>query len=360
MPTTLEQEIRELRSRFWSSRDPEGRGFVPLADALRRAGEFDEAAALLTDGLGRLPGFASAHLVASWVYRDRGDLDAAEEACRRVLELDPENARALHGLGQLLARAGRLAAGRELVVRGVEIDPLLEWEEGSVAAISVVDVRELAPRSPDGILGFAPGLGPVVDVDFLAPDPPKPAASGGDDSLRGELHDPWAPPEPESSEPIPVEDLAPAAYGGPVVDIARLAPDPPPPPPETGADEVAAHAEQVLEGRDPDPPDEEPDDGDVTYTRTMMELLARQGLHAQALEVGRYLLRKNPHDETLRDRVRALEVEGPEPASTGPRSPPPLAEAPPEPVEPAEDPDRSVADYLEDLLSWPGDDPEAL
>ena len=72
MSESLDQEIRTLRARFWSSQDPEGRAFAPLAEAYRQLGELDEATALVRDGLDRLPDFATGHLVASRVARDRG------------------------------------------------------------------------------------------------------------------------------------------------------------------------------------------------------------------------------------------------------------------------------------------------
>ena len=40
MGQPLEVHIRKLQEFYWSEADPEGRGFVPLADALRKAGEF--------------------------------------------------------------------------------------------------------------------------------------------------------------------------------------------------------------------------------------------------------------------------------------------------------------------------------
>jgi tetratricopeptide (TPR) repeat protein len=236
---SLEQEIRDLRSRFWSERDPDGRAFAPLADAFRRAGELDEALELLADGLGRHPDYATGHVIAAWVHRDRGDAASAETAYRAVLELDPENARALHGLGQLLARGGRVAAGRELVGRAVELDPLLEWEEGGTTAVAhedevemvrgfpgldrgapdgedeaaspaVVDVRLLAPTPVDGVLGDPDGRGAIVAIASLAPD--------------GMLEPPSAPgmTEPAEVVPAPLEEGL-ASWETPWVEAEREA-----------------------------------------------------------------------------------------------------------------------------------------
>ncbi len=95
MSEALNQEIRILRTCFWSGRDPEGRAFAPLADAYRRKGELEEAQSLVQDGLGRHPDFATGHLVAARVECDRGDLVAAREHLDRVLDLDGGNILAL-------------------------------------------------------------------------------------------------------------------------------------------------------------------------------------------------------------------------------------------------------------------------
>jgi tetratricopeptide (TPR) repeat protein len=473
---SVEHEIRDLRSRFWSERDPEGRGFVPLADALRRSGAPDEALELLDEGLARHPSFASAHLVRSWVHHDRGDLAEAEEALRRVLDLDPENARALHGLGQLLARVGRVPVGRELVVRALELDPLLEWEEGGapgaariahVPSDGVVDIRALAPRSPDGILGDPDGLGPLVEIAYLAPPDAgglqMPATEGvaaaGEDAPVGqeaggadldEMPDPWAAPI------VAIDSLAPEPGEQPIVDVASLAPVPveqpgadataeqpsdherptdheshsdheahsdhePPPDHEADSDheppsDIEAHSD-IEAPSEHEPPSEhapvpvparelepgaegerdaveepmqfEVDDDEVHLTRTMIELMERQGLHAQALDVARRLLARDPDDATLARRVAELEAGGEqaaepiiapaaehaaerttepaaEPIATAPgrdeaspsvetrpsteapsrAEPPPRADAPPLA-------DAGIADYLRDVLSWP-------
>jgi hypothetical protein len=160
---SLEREIRELRSLFWHPRrDPDGRAFAPLADAYRRAGRHDQAREALTDGLDRLPDYATGHLVSAWLLRDLDDPVGAEAAFRRVLELDVDNARALLGLGRLHLSAGRDEAGRELVQRALELDPLLEAEE---------DVPELDDVEPqDGVASHEMEVASPVAADEEAAD----------------------------------------------------------------------------------------------------------------------------------------------------------------------------------------------
>ena len=105
MDQSLDREIRRLYSSFHSPEDRQGRSFVPLADAYRRAGDLLRARLLLEEGLRRHPGFSSAHVVAMRIARDVSDHAGALAATRRVLELDPDNVEAR----QVLARVGPLA-----------------------------------------------------------------------------------------------------------------------------------------------------------------------------------------------------------------------------------------------------------
>jgi tetratricopeptide (TPR) repeat protein len=104
----IDQEIRILRAIFWSERDPEGRAFVPLADAYLRRGDPQEALSLLEDGLGRHPDFSTAHLVAARVHRALGNTAGVGSALDAVLDLDPGNAAALRMRGEMAEAEGRL------------------------------------------------------------------------------------------------------------------------------------------------------------------------------------------------------------------------------------------------------------
>jgi tetratricopeptide (TPR) repeat protein len=115
LPASLDQEIRLLRTSFWSARDPNGRAFAPLAEAFRRQGDLDEAESLLAEGLARHPTFTTALLVASRVARDRGDLTLAGEHLDRLLHLDGGNVLALRDRAEVrLVEGDREGALRDL------------------------------------------------------------------------------------------------------------------------------------------------------------------------------------------------------------------------------------------------------
>ncbi|MGD8321812.1 MAG: tetratricopeptide repeat protein, partial [Gemmatimonadota bacterium] len=278
MTESLEQEIRTLRSIFWSSRDPEGRAFVPLADAYRRAGEYRQAMELLADGLDRHPDFASAHVVAARLYLETGLVQEAELASRRVRELDGENVMGLRCLASSLRAQGRDDAAAELSAQIRE----LEGEDGAVASTApeeakpvpgepVVDIADLAPDEAE-VGGPAYD---VVDVAALAPD---------EDVVDVAARAPGEDVEDAVAAVVPDE---------PVVELDALAP--------TEID-AAEQLERVL------PADEEEDENAAPLvTRTLAELYARQGQVARALDVYRQILEAVPGDEDILRRIAELE-----------------------------------------------------
>ncbi len=179
-----EREIRELRSLFWSDRDPDGRAFAPLADAYKRAGDLRQALELLKDGLDRHPGFSTGHVVSARVHFAGGLIEEAALAARRALELDGENVDALYTLAEALDANGDSAGAAEMRGRLKALDPDLVAEPARPAehadaageratAEPTLDIAALAPDEPEEATATE---GPVWDVSALAPDEPEEAA----------------------------------------------------------------------------------------------------------------------------------------------------------------------------------------
>lgn len=296
------REIRRLRSIFWSERDPDGRAFPTLADAYRRAGDLDQALELLTDGLDRHPDFATGHVVAAWVHRDRDDLPSAETAFRHVLDLDEENVQALHGLGRILVVRGEVEEAQRLLTRAAELGAATEadlaagaipseeeevevsvdeeipverfpTDTGAAPPTAVGDALEALPHTgmepsslEPGALEVGAGPAPpaeetaeeasgatadasagedlepqAIEIDALAPD-----------ELAAEEDEAALPPEagPADLDVVEIADLAPDApaaveeeEGPEAIDIDALAPDEAPP---------AVEEEEELEAIDID------------------------------------------------------------------------------------------------------------
>lgn len=157
MSQAVDQEIRELRARFWSQRDPEGRAFAPLADAYRRKGDLDEALSLVEDGLARLPDFTSGQLVAARVFRSVDDAESARRALDRLLELDPRNT-----LG-LLERAEVVGALGDRDAAAHDLQTLLALEPGHLGARSLLDRLEAPPEPEPAGQGDVPESEPTTE-----------------------------------------------------------------------------------------------------------------------------------------------------------------------------------------------------
>lgn len=121
MSAAHRDEIAKLESLY--QENPEGRVFTHLAEAYRKAGEFDRAQEILSDGVRRHPDYSSAHVVRGRVLMDQERNGEAEEAFRRVLELDPHNLIAVRSLAELARSRGDDAAAVEFYGRVLEQEP---------------------------------------------------------------------------------------------------------------------------------------------------------------------------------------------------------------------------------------------
>ena len=129
----MADEIRRLSDDL--ARDPSSLVFMPLADALRRAGQLDVALRVALRGLDRHPYVADAHDVLARIHADRGELERAADEWEMTLRLDPAHPQARLGLGFIDFRRGNFESAEQRLsqANGGEQDP-------SVAA-ALVHVR---------------------------------------------------------------------------------------------------------------------------------------------------------------------------------------------------------------------------
>jgi tetratricopeptide (TPR) repeat protein len=251
---SLETKIKRLQEFYWSDADPDGRGFVALADAYRREGDSPEALRILRDGLRRHPEISSGHVVKGWIYANQGDASEAEAAFRAALEVDSENVAALRGLGDLLARQGEASEASEILRRLMSLDatdgdlPRRVAELEDIAAgTGVEEELEVSPRiweNPDSV---------AEELNWSA------AALQADQSRVPEPMEAAVPPEGEGGTPL--EEAI--SVGG-------------------------AAGEDAL------------------VTRTMGDIFLRQGLLDEAEDVFRRLLGKEPEDRGLLGRLEEV------------------------------------------------------
>ncbi len=151
---------REVRA------DPGSMRWVPLADALRRSGELDEAEQVLQRGLAAHPGLRSAMLVLARVAVDQGDTDRALGLLDELYPRDRENIALVQLYVPQLVLAGRLAEAEAVIdaagFSGLPGDLLDELR----AQLPVT----LGPEAMDEVLPSLPGssLEPMTDL-FAVP-----------------------------------------------------------------------------------------------------------------------------------------------------------------------------------------------
>lgn len=170
----MSDEIRRLSDDL--ARDPSSLVFMPLADALRRAGQLDVALRVALRGLDRHPYLADAHDVLARIHADRGDLERASDEWEMALRLDPAHAQANLGLGFVDFRRGNLeSAERRLSAVG-------EPEQHPGVATALAHVRSARTARTSSVVAPAEPTPPTPPVapppiptpavkEFPAPDP---------------------------------------------------------------------------------------------------------------------------------------------------------------------------------------------
>jgi tetratricopeptide (TPR) repeat protein len=141
-------DIRALTQRL--AAEPGSLVFLDLAEALRRRGQLDAAAAVVRGGLARYPQLAAAHDLLARIHTDRGEGDAAFDAWTEALRHDPRHVAALRGLAFLSFRAGDFARAERHLVAAVELNP---EDAGGRAALARVREHLAISRSGDPAIG---------------------------------------------------------------------------------------------------------------------------------------------------------------------------------------------------------------
>ena len=163
----MADEIRRLSDDL--ARDPSSLVFMPLADALRRAGQLDVAMRVALRGLDRHPYIADAHDVLARIHADRGDLERAADEWEMALRLDPSHAQARLGLGFIDFRRGDFESAERRLSAAEDPDPGV--------ATALTHVRSaLAARGQSGAVATdpLPAMTNMQAVEVLAPPRPVP------------------------------------------------------------------------------------------------------------------------------------------------------------------------------------------
>jgi tetratricopeptide (TPR) repeat protein len=317
-------KIEELRFRIKT--DPRSRLFFPLAEELRKVGEFEEAEQVLRNGLTNHGTYLSAWVSLGRVLRDQKKNGDAAEALNKALQLDPGNVVAARLLADAYLDLGEKV---EAIKKYKLVHALLPGDEELEAVIARLD-GELAPPPPEPaasssvpessseLLGVAPAAAEEVRETpaelQTTPEPLPPTESPfstGDDEPMSAAH-------AES----PFEEPA-ASFTAAAVEIEQ--------PAGMHVEEapLAAEAEAAP---------------DLASTVTMADLYASQGLVDDARNIYEDILARDPNNADVRGKLDALSVRAAVPAYAEPEpEPEPIAD---EPESPRRDP------RVEKLEAW--------
>lgn len=105
------------------ARDPNSLAFVPLADAYRKSGLFEEAFAVLKRGVSRRPTYLPAKIVLGKCYLDLGNYMKAESTFEEVLDSDEDNLVALNSIAEVRRHERRFAEAAAIYRRIIMLNP---------------------------------------------------------------------------------------------------------------------------------------------------------------------------------------------------------------------------------------------
>lgn len=272
------ERLQELQQKF--NENPR-RYFAPLANELRKRGDFSRAIDLCRTYLPHLPGHLSGFIVYGQALFDAGDLSQANQAFNDALNVDPENVIALRHLGDIARAHGDTTDAISWYQQVLEFDPNNDEiaayiEELTVEEISVSSRPEIE-HSLEPEMADVPKVGEITNTAGEAisePEQPTEAEASVDSDLPPLVFEEWSLDEIDEPEP----------------EIKSDFPEPEP------------------EFPDPEPDFPEPEFSEPApfITETMANVYIDQGLYAEGLEVLRQLVAFRPEDERLQNRI--LEV----------------------------------------------------
>ncbi|WP_325310563.1 tetratricopeptide repeat protein [Longimicrobium sp.] len=310
---------------------------MPLASALREAGETGKAEELLRENLKRHPGYLSAHVLLGRCLADRGAQAEARNEFQYVLSVDPQNLIALRTLGDMSATGGDPAEARRWYGELLSVDPMNTEARQALAALEGVP-QPAAPAPPPATEQDAFGM---VEIDSGVSHAADHPAAHADPGTWGDLRldEPaLASPAPEAAPQPPAGntfealdfgavDLDAASAGGALIDgPAADAPAPA----SGGFDAWGSVDDGQLDidpsgveplplesfgeagmdaGLAPAEPHEEHDEHEEVVTETIAELYARQGFPDRAAGVYRELIARRGQEPALVRRLEELERE---------------------------------------------------
>lgn len=350
-------KIEELRFRLKT--DAKSRLFFPLAEELRKISRFEEAEQVLRTGLEHHPTYLSAWVSLGRILRDQRKHEAAAEALKKALQLDPGNVVAARLLGDNYLDLGDKV---EAIKKYKLVHALLPGDQDLEALVERLDdeINPIVPHVAEvPFAAEAPAEETATETPFTPPSSPLeetrpqpraevPAAASVEVEHQPTIETPFAEAEQiaavEQQEAIATGDAEPMAAAhseSPFEETAgytaaSMTVEKPagfhlePAPEEAEAPSLVAAQEEESPFAEPEPEPEPAADlfapaeparaaDDLTNTLTMADLYARQGLSDDARQIYQNILQRDPDNAGVRTKLEALAPATPPSTPPSPR-----------------------------------------
>jgi tetratricopeptide (TPR) repeat protein len=155
------------------ARDPGSKAFIPLAEEYGKAGMWDEAVAVLEDGLKASPNFITAMVALGRVYEQLNQPAKAIAMLEEAVKLSPENFRAHRTLARIYAAQGSKEAGLRscgVILAANPQDAEVLSLRATLDALAVHTPTEVPPAQPV-IEAVQPVLESVVTTERAEESP---------------------------------------------------------------------------------------------------------------------------------------------------------------------------------------------
>jgi FimV-like protein len=145
MTDSIEARIRAFAEEL--AKNPKSKAFVPLADAYRQLGRYEEAVQVARKGLAIFPHYVAAKLALARACFENGDADPAAQLLEDVLHTAPDNLLANRILAEVYSEKGERDKAIPLLKKLLALEPGDEWSANRLQALEG-PVSAPEPRSP--------------------------------------------------------------------------------------------------------------------------------------------------------------------------------------------------------------------
>ncbi|THJ20984.1 MAG: tetratricopeptide repeat protein [Nitrospira sp. CG24E] len=197
------------------AKDPHSKAFMPLAEEYGKSGMWQEAAAVLEDGLKLYPGFITAMVALGRAYDQLGQVIKAKAILEESVKLSPENLRAHRTLIKIYQNQGLNESALQSCAVILAANPRDEEARSIQSALGgplkqqKEPARQTSPAPATPTLSAQQATTPSAPVEFTAPTTE--ASIGHDLSVA-------TPPVPEVDSGNPPIEAAESMLSGPGTD----------------------------------------------------------------------------------------------------------------------------------------------